>query len=59
MAFDHGHPMKVTFVNVSIALTDANDNAPSCAERVRKVWVHRVSSFFVQLTAITWTFLFN
>ncbi|EJD75084.1 cadherin domain-containing protein [Loa loa] len=37
MAFDHGHPMKVAFVNVTIVLTDVNDNAPSCAEPIRKV----------------------
>uniref|UniRef100_A0A915PC44 Uncharacterized protein n=1 Tax=Setaria digitata TaxID=48799 RepID=A0A915PC44_9BILA len=37
MAFDHGHPMKVGFVNVTIILTDVNDNAPLCAESVRKV----------------------
>lgn len=37
MAFDHGQPMKVTFVNVTIVLTDVNDNAPLCAEPIRKV----------------------
>uniref|UniRef100_A0AAF5PQC7 Cadherin domain-containing protein n=2 Tax=Wuchereria bancrofti TaxID=6293 RepID=A0AAF5PQC7_WUCBA len=37
MAFDHGHPMKATFVNVTVVLTDINDNAPLCAEPIRKI----------------------
>lgn len=37
MAFDHGHPMKTAFVNVTIILTDINDNAPRCVEPIRKV----------------------
>ncbi|VDK86986.1 unnamed protein product, partial [Litomosoides sigmodontis] len=37
MAFDHGHPMKVAFVNVTVIITDVNDNAPLCAEPFRKV----------------------
>lgn len=37
MAYDHGHPPKLTFVNVSIELDDVNDNAPKCAEPIQKV----------------------
>ncbi|OZC11535.1 hypothetical protein X798_01393 [Onchocerca flexuosa] len=37
MAFDHGHPMKVAFVNVTVVLTDVNDNAPLCSESIRKI----------------------
>ncbi|CAG9538889.1 unnamed protein product [Cercopithifilaria johnstoni] len=37
MAFDRGYPMKVAFVNVTIILTDINDNAPLCVEPIRKV----------------------
>lgn len=37
MAFDHGHPMKIAFVNVTVVLIDVNDNAPLCAESSLKV----------------------
>uniref|UniRef100_A0A915BTY2 Cadherin domain-containing protein n=3 Tax=Parascaris TaxID=6254 RepID=A0A915BTY2_PARUN len=39
VAYDHGHPPKLTFVNVSIELDDVNDNAPKCAEPIQKVQI--------------------
>ncbi|MCP9259219.1 BMA-PRK-1 [Dirofilaria immitis] len=52
MAFDHGHPMKVAFVNVTIILTDINDNAPLCAESIRKVIIPEDYPNNVLLTCI-------
>ncbi|VDK18559.1 unnamed protein product [Anisakis simplex] len=37
VAYDHGHPPKLTFVNVSVIVEDVNDNAPRCAEQIQKV----------------------
>ncbi|KAL4002923.1 Cadherin domain family protein [Acanthocheilonema viteae] len=53
MAFDHGYPMKVAFVNVTIILTDINDNAPLCAEPIRKVVIPEDYPNNVLLTCVT------
>ncbi|VDN03543.1 unnamed protein product [Thelazia callipaeda] len=37
MAFDHGLPMQVAFANITIIISDVNDNAPLCAQSVQKV----------------------
>ncbi|VDK60855.1 unnamed protein product [Anisakis simplex] len=39
VAYDHGHPPKLTFVNVSVIVEDVNDNAPRCAEQIQKVQI--------------------
>lgn len=39
MAYDHGEPMKATFVNVTVIVDDVNDNAPVCVPSLQKVCI--------------------